>query len=700
MREKRPGSRVHDALTHARSRNLAPMLPVALLIVLIGLSPFLSALWNSFFHDVYGERSFAGLENFRYITRDDGFRFSLNITVAWATLSAAFTLALGFLVALRLMGPRRSSGILFRVLLIPWGIPVYIAVPLWRAFIHGNGGESVLSRITGITVNLMVSPAAGFLGALSVSLWMSVPLTAFVLAAHMRRVPRQVLEAAALDGASAGQLAVHIYFPAITASLLALGLRNFIVAFKEFTLVFLMTAGGPPLVQGITGRHIIGATTTLGVFLYEVFQGTSDWGVSSAYALLMSLAVTVAMAVWVLVRRDSSTRSAARGFAVLAALAQVPGGDPFLWGFAVVYLLSLRFRGVLRWAVAAHAGYTVYRVATLGFLAGFHPGIVVAVLGAAFLHGRGAASRAGSSGCRVDRGARRGPGGRLAPLLSRRPALSAVAGGGVTWSSIVTSGALVVLTALVLYLLVWMSMSRVSAVYVGSLLPAHPTAGNFARLFRDEGVLRNFGNTLLIAGATALLLPVTIFPAAVWLQRRGRRAVIFFLAAVQVLEMAGGMHSLIPLYRIFLALGAVNSFVPLILIYLYHALPFSLFVLTAYLDSIPGSFRDIAALEGLSVGAYSFRVLLPLSLPALLTTVMSAFVGAWNGFMPALLFLNDERLYPISMKLWSWVGSLASGTPVWNLFAAASVVNTVLVGMLLLRFRDPMGATPLAEFPE
>jgi multiple sugar transport system permease protein len=671
--------------------------PVLAVIALVGLSPFLSAIWNSFFHDIYGQRSFAGLENFRYITRDAGFGFSLNITVLWATLISLLSLSLGFLLALRLTDRRRTSGLLFRMLLIPWGIPVYIAVPLWRAFLHGNGGESVISRLTGVTVNLMVSPAAGFLGALAVSLWMSVPLTAFVLAAHMRQVPRQVIEAASIDGASRGQMALHIYLPAIRESLLALGLRNFIGAFKEFTLIFLLTAGGPPLVQGITERHIIGATTTLGVFLYEIYQGTGDWGVSSAYAVLMSLVVLFCMIVWALVRRGSITRRWLRAIVLLAALAQVPGGNIVLWVVAALYAGAALHPRLARWTVIAHSVYMIFRVATVGFLAGFHPGLLVGLLAVII----------------INRGVRGGPEQpawkRQPPRFGRRSRARApgswrapgrLLGGAVTGTSVGLSFSFVVATVVILYMLFWMSLSRVSAVYVDSLLPARATGANYVRLFEGERILVNFRNTLVIAGVTALLLPLTVFPAAVWLQRRGRRAVLLFLGGIQMLELAGGMHSLIPLYRVFLALGIVDTFLPLILVYLYHALPFSLFVLTAYLSSIPASFRDIATLEGMSLGGYAFRILLPLSLPALLTTVMSAFIGAWNGFMPALLFLNSERLYPISMKLYGWVGSLASGTPVWNLFAAASVVNMLLVGVLLARFRNPMRMSPIADSPE
>lgn len=664
-----------------RTRGIGAVAPAIALIALIGVSPFLGALWNSFFQGFWEDRTFVGLANYRYITGDRGFAFSLNITVLWSVLSALLSIAIGFLVALRLVSSRRRSSALFRILLVPWGIPIFIAVPLWRAFIHGNGGVSVLSRLTGLTVNLMIDPVAGFLGALVVSLWMNIPLAAFVLAAHMRQIPRQVVEAAAIDGASEGQIARSIYLPAIAPSIIAVGIRNLIGAFKEFTLVYLMTAGGPPLMQGITERHVIGATTTLGVFLYQVFLGSGDWGITSAYAMIMSLLVIGAMGLWGLSRESEKHRRRAFLLLAAAALAQIPAGTPVLWGIAAGYLASMRFPRYRPALLAVHLSYLLVRIVVEGFLAGFHPGVIVAVVATVVLYRRGHEIPQPSS--------------------SRRIRRSRVGTGHVlTIGSASAAAVMSVATAAILYLLVWMSLSRVSAVYVDTVLPPFPTVGNFLRAFREEGVLRNFANTAIIAAATAVFVPIVVFPAAVRLHRRGQRRVVLALATVQVLEMAGGMHSLIPLYRIFIALRLVDTFIPLILIYLYHAIPFSLFVLTAYLSTVPASLRDIATIEGMSLSGYAFRILLPLSLPAIGTAVMAAFIGAWNGFLPALLFLNSEELYPISMKLHEWVGSLASGTPVWNLFAATSVINMVLVGFLLLRFKNPMRISPLMDLPE
>jgi multiple sugar transport system permease protein len=98
--------------------------------------------------------------------------------------------------------------------------------------------------------------------------------------------------------------------------------------------------------------------------------------------------------------------------------------------------------------------------------------------------------------------------------------------------------------------------------------------------------------------------------------------------------------------------------------------------------------------------AYIFRVQLPLSLPAIGTTAMIAFLSAWNGFLAPLVFLDDDARYTVAVKLHAYVGSIASGAPKWNRFAAASIMNIAIIGILFWRFKRPLTKTSLADHNE
>ncbi len=668
-------------MRQSTGRTLLGLLPLIFISLFIGIAPFADAFVTSFFHDAYGAKEFAGVDNYLFLFSDKGFSYSLSITILWAVLNSFLSIFLGFIFAVAMATRfKRLSSVFYAVLLIPWGIPVYIAVPLWRAIIHGNGGTSLLTRFFGISINLMMQPVASFISVLVVSLWMMVPLTTFVLYGALRKTPKSVTDAAHIEGAKPVDLAFSIYLPGMWHSLLVMGLLNFIKALKEFTVVFLMTSGGPPLVSGITEHHIIGATTTLGVLIYELFSETDDLGLTSSYAMVMTAIVAIIMVFWLLVRRKEKTTDTR--IILFAALTQPLFFMPWGLVWAGCYLVTLRYKKLYPAVLAAEIIHFAVLLFTKSFLAALHPGVITALIALFFLREK-----------TMQRGAK---------VFSRAPRFKTYRTKVPLWN-IVTDLlviAMVLSSFLVLFMLVWMSLSGVSTTYVDSLIPPYFSVSSFIAIVKDERIFTYFLNTFIVAGFTGILIPLVSFPAAAVLSLDKPSTGKSVLFAVQLLGIAGGMHTLIPLYSLFLKIGLINSFVPLVMIYIFHAIPFSLFTMKAYLDSIPSSFRDYASLEGAGPLQYTFKILFPVSFPVITTAVIVAFLGGWNGFMAPLLFLNDDAKYTISIKLFSLVGSIASGEPKWNLFAAASTINMVLIGFLFLRFKNPLSTTPLKDYQE
>ncbi len=675
-------------------RTLLGLLPLLFISLFIGIAPFGDAFVTSFFHDAYGTKEFAGLDNYRFLFSDKGFSYSLSITILWAVLNSFLSIFLGFIFAAAMATRfKRLSSAFYAVLLIPWGIPVYIAVPLWRAVIHGNGGVSLLTRFFGISINLMMQPVMSFISVLVVSLWMMVPLTTFVLYGSLRKTPKSITEAACIEGAKPVDLAFGIYLPGMWHSLLVMGLLNFIKALKEFTVVFLMTSGGPPLVSGITDHHIIGATTTLGVLIYELFSETDDLGLTASYAMVMTAIVAIIMVFWLLVRRKKKATDTR--IILFAALTQPLFFMPWGLVWTGCYLLTLRYKKLYPIVLAAEIVQFTVLLVTKSFLAALHPGMITAVLALFFLGETEKRSGIKTFFSTLFAGVKR--------TELRRAGTVRIDLLRETFWNLLTDLLVIVMvlsSLLVLFLLGWMSLSGVSTTYVDSLIPPYFSVSSFISIVKDERIFTYFLNTFIVAGLTGILIPLVSFPAAAVLSLNKPSTGKSVLFAVQLLGIAGGMHTLIPLYSLFLKIGLINSFVPLVMIYIFHAIPFSLFTMKTYLDSIPTSFRDYASLEGAGPLHYTFKILFPVSFPVITTAVIVAFLGGWNGFMAPLLFLNDEAKYTISIKLFSLVGSIASGEPKWNLFAAASTINMVLIGFLFLRFKNPLSTTPLKDYQE
>ena len=585
------------------------LVPLLAIVLLVGALPYLAALRDSFAHDIYGERSPAGLENYRFLFQDRALLLSATVTLAWAFLEAALATALGWALALILFESRRGAALIYAAILVPWGIPTYIGVPIWRMLIHGAGGDSILFHLTGLHINLLTDPFSSFCAALFVAAWMGAPGAAFVFYGALRKLPSHAIEAARLDGAGRAALSRLIYRPLVKGSLVAVFAFEFVKAFKEFQVPFLMTAGGPPLLSGITDRTIVGATTTLEIYLYDLFQGQDDWGLAAAYATVAGAVLALLTGLAFLASRVASNRAKAREEA------------------------------------ERHGGTAD------GGLRALAPGF---------------------------------RDGRAADLVS-------VLGRGLVGAGAVLSG------LLVLFALLHMAFSGLSTTYIDSFLPRFFSADNFRAIFAEDGVGRAFLNTLGVSLVTAVLVPLIVFPAAMRLRTAGpgMRAALF--AGLQALGSAGGMHSLVPLYALARRLGLTDSYIPVVAVYLFHALPFALFTTTAWLDSLPKSLEEYADLEGASRPRVFFSILVPLSLPALATCAMTAFISAWNGFLAPLLFLDDDAKYTIGIRLFSYVGSVASGNPQWNRFAAASIVNLLIVGIVLWRLKGPLGKAPLSE---
>ncbi len=639
------------------------------IVLLVGIAPFGEAVFTSFFHDIYGRRTAAGLDNYLYILSDKGFLYSFKISLLWAFANTVLSLGISLKLAWYLSRKKKKITLLYLSLLVPWGTPIYIAVPLWRSFFHGDGGDSLFRTLFRIPVDLMNDPVAAFLAALWVSLWMTVPFMTFLFWGSFRKIPLSYSEAARIDGANSYIIFKEILLPQIRGSIGAMTIINFLKFFKEFNLLFLMTTGGPPLVSGMTNRHIIGATTTLDIFLYEVFKTTEDLGITSAYAVCLAGLVIVLMGLWLAARREK--RSHRIPLIVLVVSQVLMGG---IWGiiWGGIYLAAwFRSRKSYMTVFLVHCLINLRWIFKAGFFEGFHPEILVALIPLL-----------------VTQQEEKTDSRLLFPEIRNTLHLAGTALLKYTFMAA---------SLLIFFLVIWLSLSGIGACSIDSLIPPFATLSNYRKILVEENILHYFLNTLAIAAAAGILTPFIVLPSALVLRERGVKTVFAVITGLQIIGLYGGMHSMIPLYALFRRLHLLDSYLPLILIYLNHSLTTGLITSIAYLEKIPPAYREAAELEGISPLKYMVKIILPLSLPILTTNGILAFLSAWNGFMAPLLFLNQEEKFTISIKLFSLVGNLSSGRPQWHLFATASIVNCLIIGVIFFYFKSPLQTTALGD---
>jgi trehalose/maltose transport system permease protein len=197
---------------------------------------------------------------------------------------------------------------------------------------------------------------------------------------------------------------------------------------------------------------------------------------------------------------------------------------------------------------------------------------------------------------------------------------------------------------------------------------------------------RNLLNSLFIASLTVLLalfLAVTASFALARVRFRGRGLLLMTILAVSMFPQIAVLAGLFELIRF---LGIYNTPWALIFSYTIFTLPFTVWVLTTFMRDLPVEIEEAAIVDGANPWIIITRVFLPLMWPALVTTGLLAFIGAWNEFLFALTFTisNDTRTVPVAIALLS--GGTQYEVP-WGAIMAASVIVTVPLVVLVLIFQ-------------
>lgn len=219
-----------------------------------------------------------------------------------------------------------------------------------------------------------------------------------------------------------------------------------------------------------------------------------------------------------------------------------------------------------------------------------------------------------------------------------------------------------------------------------ALWPDQPTLENFRYVMeRSDGVFWQWlSNSLLVALLTALVSVFFASSAAYGFSRfrfRGRSLGLYLFMLVQ---MFPGVILVIPLYYLMRDLGLLNSYAGLVLAYSATALPFCVWMLKGFFDTIPKSLEEAARVDGLSPFGIYARIMVPLALPGFAVTLFFAFITAWNEFMIALTFMNQESLYTLPIGIQTFVHEYNTE---WHLMAAAGLLITVPVLLVFMKLQ-------------
>jgi multiple sugar transport system permease protein len=258
------------------------------------------------------------------------------------------------------------------------------------------------------------------------------------------------------------------------------------------------------------------------------------------------------------------------------------------------------------------------------------------------------------------------------------------------WTRRIVLSALAIFALLPVYVMVSSSLKPLQDV-TGTFnwIPAHITVSPYLQMWQTVPLGRYFVNSLAVCTSAAVLSVVLATFAAYAVSRyrfRGRRV---FTLAVLSTQMFPGILFLLPLFLIFVSIGNATGFTllgsrtGLVITYLTFSLPFSIWLLAGYFDSIPRSLDEAAQVDGCGPLRALLRVIIPAAIPGIVTVAIYAFMTAWSEVLFASVMTDDAtRTLAVGLRDYSTQTDIY-----WNQIMAASIVVSVPVvaGFLLMQ---------------
>ncbi|WP_082603308.1 carbohydrate ABC transporter permease [Lacticaseibacillus nasuensis] len=240
---------------------------------------------------------------------------------------------------------------------------------------------------------------------------------------------------------------------------------------------------------------------------------------------------------------------------------------------------------------------------------------------------------------------------------------------------------LAIIAVLFLLPLVWMLFSSVDPHAIQAIkLPSHLTMANFSAILTDPNIMRSFGIGLLVSGFQAFFVVAISVLAAYPLSRYPLPWKKPFLLSILFLTSLPMTAVIVPVYQMFLYMKWQNSLIATTIFMISTSLPYGIWMMKNFMDSVPEGLEEAAWIDGSSVWGGVRKVVMPLMLPGIFTIAIFTFTGSWgNFFVPFILITAPEKL-PASVTIFQFFGN--NGLVDYGQLAAFSVLYTLPVVVL------------------
>ncbi len=630
--------------------NLKKYIRINDLSILIIIPFLILFLFGCFFPIVWSVAKIKTVSDLVNVFSDQGLYLSLKISVFISMISTFLVYFFSYILGNAIYFAKNTfyKNLLIFSLFIPMIIPSYSFIVIYRSIIEGLGGQSLLYKLFSINTDIVLNEPVAVLSVIFVSTITLIPFTTFLIYSSFKNVKYNIVEMGKIDGLKDGGNLWHILLPITFPAISLYAISNFLKSLKNFQIPFLVSSGLPPIKQGFFPNSIVGATTNLGVFLFNKLNNVYDVSLIAAYSLAISSIILLFAFLWYIKNLVKVKKVYVTFFIVFVLHLMDKNFFPLIFYFVSLFLFykhSRYFKNSYFFGVMLDL--LIYIIAS--FYQGIYNHFLISVFLSSFLI-----------------------------LYIGLPEFN-FANFTSFWPPLKYSVSILWIIFAFLPLIAIFQLSFSYKNFPPFVVPFEFDGfNNFFKLFTQEGFLKNILNTFFIAFFASVINVFVVFPAVIG----ARRMNVFksFVYSVSIFfGIFTGIHTIVPIYKFFSNFPLFDTFLPIILMSAIHSMPMVFLILFGFLSKYDRSYDEIAIIEGCGFFQMIKNVYLPLSKSAIFLSFLYTFMQSWNSFILPLFLLNNDNLYPISIKLYNYIGDITSTYPEWNLFGAGTFINLVVV---------------------
>ena len=269
------------------------LLPALAVLCFVSLYPLIQGVSRVFYayRALTRQNVFVGLENFQLLVQDPTFGRAFSNSLVWVFTSVGMMFLLSYGLATMLNSPHLRFRRAFRsITLVPWALPGVVISLTWRYIFLGDGPLNSVLAAMGMThpPAWLTDPSLALWTCIIANIWMQIPFVTIMLLAGLQSVDRQIIEAAAIDGASYVQTQLRVILPSVKKVVLIVLTLEAIWTFNSFDIVFVLTKGGPG-----------SASITLPLYAYQNAFMYYQAGYGAAIGVIILLVLLTAVVLYI-----------------------------------------------------------------------------------------------------------------------------------------------------------------------------------------------------------------------------------------------------------------------------------------------------------------------------------------------------------------------------------------------------------------